>query len=199
MPLQFNVGEITERLRRALGTRGKTSYGLDETVVPVSLVMDASRAPYRRDERRWFMRPLSPAVAAQNSRVFLNNPTNQDMVIDWVTLALTGGAFTVFYGTGAGSLGVLTGFSTEGVTPQQVAAGTFSTPRGPGLLVAAGAGSVIVNLFGEINATAAAAGAVQLFLDLVLPAGCTIIFEGTVVNTPLQMTISGRTFDNAGR
>jgi len=196
--LQFNVGELTARLRRALGTRGKSNFGLDETVVPVVLVGDAQQAPYREDERRWFVRVVVNPVAAQFGRCSLNNPTNQDMVLDWATN--TSPSTDVNWGTGAGALGVLPCFSTEGITRQQIAAGTYSTPRGPNHLENNGAASIIVNLMGVLPG-AAAAGVVgkQVRLDLVIPAGGTVIFETAVVNVGVILTFSGRTFDNAGR
>lgn len=45
--LDFNVGELAARLRRALGVRGRMPLGLDEHVVPVTLTADVSIPPWR--------------------------------------------------------------------------------------------------------------------------------------------------------
>lgn len=45
--LEFNVGELVTRLRRALGVRGRMPLGLDEHVIPVTLTADVSVPPWR--------------------------------------------------------------------------------------------------------------------------------------------------------
>lgn len=45
--LEFNVGELATRLRTALGVRGRIPLGLDEHVIPTSIVADVTVAPWR--------------------------------------------------------------------------------------------------------------------------------------------------------
>lgn len=45
--LEFNVGELVTRLRKALGVRGRMPLGLDEHVIPVTLTADVSGPPWR--------------------------------------------------------------------------------------------------------------------------------------------------------
>lgn len=45
--LEFNIGELTTRLRKALGVRGRMPLGLDEHVIPVTLTADVTGPPWR--------------------------------------------------------------------------------------------------------------------------------------------------------
>lgn len=45
--LEFNVGELVTRLRTSLGVRGRMPLGLDEVVIPTTLVEEVNRAPFR--------------------------------------------------------------------------------------------------------------------------------------------------------
>lgn len=49
MPLQIQLGEIANRLRRALGVTGRIPTALDETVVPVAIVADSWDVPFALD------------------------------------------------------------------------------------------------------------------------------------------------------
>lgn len=53
MPLQFNVGELANRVRGFLGVRGRIPLALDEQVVPVVRAGDSTRVPFRLNERRY--------------------------------------------------------------------------------------------------------------------------------------------------
>lgn len=45
--LEFNIGELATRLRKALGVRGRMPLGLDEHVIPVTLSADVTIPPWR--------------------------------------------------------------------------------------------------------------------------------------------------------
>jgi hypothetical protein len=49
MPLPIQLGELANRVRRALDTRGRLPLALDETIVPVVLIADADEVPYALD------------------------------------------------------------------------------------------------------------------------------------------------------
>ena len=50
--LEFNVGELASRLRRALGVRGRMPLGLDEHVIPTVHTADLAVPPWRTNPRR---------------------------------------------------------------------------------------------------------------------------------------------------
>lgn len=80
--LEFNVGELATRLRKALGVRGRMPLGLDEHVVPVTIAADLSGAPWRTN-------PVH-GEGAQNA-VFGNLATS-DWLIAGVEFPVTPGA-----------------------------------------------------------------------------------------------------------
>ena len=52
-PLDFNIGELVDRLRNLLKVRGRMPLDLDGRVVPTVRVGDATRAPWRLNERTY--------------------------------------------------------------------------------------------------------------------------------------------------
>jgi len=85
MPAQFGTGEITNRLRRLLDLRGKFPMQIDETAVPVVMVGEANRAPYRISGRKaWGVR-LASALAGNFSYVNLVNQSPFYHVLHRVT------------------------------------------------------------------------------------------------------------------
>jgi len=47
VPLPIQVGSVTDRLRRFFRIRGRSSFQLDEIVVPVTMIQDLSKGPYQ--------------------------------------------------------------------------------------------------------------------------------------------------------
>jgi len=47
MPYPVQLGAVTDRLRNFFRLRGKTSFMLDEVIVPVTLVQDLTKGPYQ--------------------------------------------------------------------------------------------------------------------------------------------------------
>lgn len=90
MPLEFNVGELSARVRRALGVRGRMPLDIDERAAINIGAMDVDRAPFRADGARFYVSIVQAAVAGQNAHVAIasNNSTQQfTHVIDgaWIS------------------------------------------------------------------------------------------------------------------
>jgi len=119
--LQFGTGELVARLRRALDIKGKVSLGIDETVVPVFNIFDATRPPFRKTGIRWFADVLATGSAGNMGRVRIFHNTPSDQLIDGLIFSVTAGgtppAIQFFVGAGpAGLAGGLAARTTEIVT-----------------------------------------------------------------------------------
>lgn len=90
--LEFNVGELTSRLRRALGVRGRMPLGLDEHVIPVALTADVSVPPWR----------TNPVFATGGESAVYSNSTsgNRPLVRLEYPAGAAGGTQSVFIVTG---------------------------------------------------------------------------------------------------
>lgn len=91
--LDFNVAELVSRSVRALRVRGRVPYTLDDSVVPVVQVFDATRAPYRDVEQRY--RSMTPAVgpvAGEVPTFCIHNRTGQPVVLEEVEIINRSGA-----------------------------------------------------------------------------------------------------------
>lgn len=71
MSLEFNVGELVTRVRRALAVRGRMPFDLDERAAVQLNVMDLDKAPWRSDGAAWATLATQAASPANNSRVFI--------------------------------------------------------------------------------------------------------------------------------
>lgn len=78
MPLEFQVGEVADRLRRGLTVRGRMPLELDERVVPVTLVEDVSLAPWRGEGHAWEVSFLISLPGAGTGGVFLAELANPE-------------------------------------------------------------------------------------------------------------------------
>jgi len=47
MPYPIQLGSISERIRKFFRLRGKTSFSLDEIIVPVTMIQDLTKGPYQ--------------------------------------------------------------------------------------------------------------------------------------------------------
>jgi len=80
MPRDFGTPEYSDRMTRALATRGRSNLSLDENIVPVAKVLDATGAPYRSSGRR-FTAQVSIGAAAATIHLF-RNPGPGAIIID---------------------------------------------------------------------------------------------------------------------
>jgi len=65
MPYPIQLGAVTDRLRNFFRLRGKTTFMLDEVVVPVTMVQDLTKGPY--------VAGVTPAAAEINVTVDIIN------------------------------------------------------------------------------------------------------------------------------
>lgn len=64
MPIAIQGGETQARLRRLLAVDAGLALSLDEVISPVSIVGDASTAPFRTNGRAWTHIPIATSVVA---------------------------------------------------------------------------------------------------------------------------------------
>jgi len=98
--MQFGSGEPVSRLRRSLDVKGKMNLGLDETIVPVLNVFDATEPPFRRTGVRWYFNVAIGPIVGELARVRIFHTLPIDQLIDGVS---------AFAAAGAGAIGVLIG------------------------------------------------------------------------------------------
>lgn len=196
MALTFQVGELTARLRRGLILRGRTPFGLDETVVPVVIAADMSQPPYRLDGRSWFYVANSPASVGNLSYVCLSNNGPTDLIVDWISSRTAGQTIGIGVASVAIANGTSQGITTEGLT---IANGgpPFFQFLGPVFRSDFNAVSQIAHSFLRIPANGAANPFQRIRLGLVVPSGGQILFEGQTANVALDFDLQGRTFDQS--
>lgn len=86
MPRDFNSIEYGDRLTRALVSRGRTSLAIDETVVPVAQVLDATQAPYRRSGRKFYVHHLRMGTGLAGHAWYLRNLGPGACVVDYIMI-----------------------------------------------------------------------------------------------------------------
>lgn len=95
MPLDIQVGDIAERLRRFLDLRGRIPARLDEIVVPTISLGDLARPPYSRDPLSGWHLGAFGAVAGEISMVGLLPQGADKLVIKKLVIVNdTAGAIT---------------------------------------------------------------------------------------------------------
>lgn len=87
MPLQIQLGELADRLRRALLVKGRLPLALDETVVPVVSLGDASQAPYAKDPALGSSRHTRAALAANFSHIGWQAAVGSILCVDSVLIS----------------------------------------------------------------------------------------------------------------
>jgi len=116
MAMQFGSGEPVSRLRRALDVKGKMNLGVDETIVPVLQIFDATEPPFRKTGVRWFFDTGVGSTAGEVGRLRIFHQLPIDQVVDYIAFSATAGAgviqFIVGQG-GAAAAGGLPVFTTE--------------------------------------------------------------------------------------
>jgi hypothetical protein len=102
MPLDIQQGGYADKLRRALGVRGRMPLRLDESVVPVVQVQDLDRPPYRSDAQEFGTNVFATGMAAVFNFGAIGLATSQPgaIVVDglWVTSGAAD-AYSVVIGT----------------------------------------------------------------------------------------------------
>jgi hypothetical protein len=99
VPLQIGLGDIANRLRRALDIRGRIPTALDETIVPVVLVRDANGPPFALDPSICSgERELAAIVGVQGTIAIVNiGPAGSVFMLDelWLSNSVAGGRVEV--------------------------------------------------------------------------------------------------------
>jgi len=207
MAIQFGTGELVARLRRALDVKGKVSLGVDETVVPVFNIFDATRPPFRKTGIRWFVDRLVPGGVGVMGRIRIFHNTQSDQLIDGFVFNIDAGgsppAPRWFVGAGpAGVGGGLAARTTEivqldagGVPSRPVPIQTFVDTITPTSL-SQNFYSVVVDTSGE--------GTVILPVEIVIPAAkpgspitnapC-ITVEIAATDQPYRLSVTGLFWD----
>lgn len=79
-------------MSRAMGLKGRVQPQLDDTIVPVVLNYDLTRAPWRSDEQKFFAAiPISTSAAADTSVVAILNKGTRPVVVEWWRIINRGG------------------------------------------------------------------------------------------------------------
>jgi hypothetical protein len=99
VPLQIGLGDIANRLRRALDVRGRIPTALDETVVPVIIVRDADGPPFALDPSILSgQREVAAIVGVQGTIGIANTgPAGSVFMLDdlWLSNDVAGGRIEV--------------------------------------------------------------------------------------------------------
>ncbi len=109
MPFIFGSGEPVSRLRRALDVKGKVNLQVDETIVPVLQIFDATAPPFRRTGIRWFLDATVGPIAGQFGRVRMFHTLPIDQLIDYISVSSVSGAGYIDFQIGAGPPGIAGG------------------------------------------------------------------------------------------
>lgn len=197
MPFTFGNGELTERLRRELDIRGKTSLQLDETVVPVVLAWDASLAGHRRDGFKAWGSIRCPAVALEFGVVQLRNLGAGPFVVTHLVIKAPAGGVAqdifVDYDT-VGLAAVSTRLRTGEFSPANDP--TFESQVAAGLLATSRAAAVQPGAVGKFLVTGQV---VYTGVDITIPAGGILDFEAQTANTAWDLTVGGLLYTGPAR
>ena len=183
MALVFGSGEPVSRLRRALDVKGKLALAVDEIIVPVLTIFDATRPPFRKTGIRWFADVLASGGVGTMGRVRIINPTNIDQLIDGFIFSVTAGgtppALQFFVGAGpAGAAGGVPVRTTEIVVAD--AGGVPSRQLPITTLVDAITPTSLSQRFYSVVGDTSGEGSVILPVEIVMP--------GSKKNTPATNT-----------
>ena len=167
--IQFGTGELVTRLRRALDIRGKPDINLDDMVVPVVIVGEFQRAPFRTSGIHCFQSDSIGPGAGNFGRFRIenfDNPTDAVLVRVWLSNLSAAATQEFRIGTGPLALGGGTASFTTELVPDPVFAGIPSRTV-PILLSTDQPGVTSIT---------------QRFIDV-------IALPGTTVMVPLELTI----------
>lgn len=196
MPLPFGTGELASRVRRALDLRGRIPFMLDEVVVPVQLVHDATTAPFRRSGRTAWNTVNVQGGGATVPVIRIENPTELDQVLEgallWSSIAASNSSILIGPSSVANTGGGTFFTTTEGTdgaafnrTPLNF---VTSTPA---------ATTITANMLQVVFGTATSES-LWVPLDIVIPAGRNIAIEGANFNQLIVANMKLRYYDDVG-
>lgn len=198
MPLQIGLGDIANRLRRALDIRGRIPTALDETVVPVVIVRDADGPPFALDPSYLTGQRELAAIAGVQGHVAIANigPPGSVFMLDalWLSNSVAGSRIEV------SKSGVL---QTDGTFTDTLLADFSTSCKG---LTTALSGQVRMRAW--TVAPAATGGAIGPILRVLttdqcylikaaLRAGEVVYVKNMTVNQELRVSCQGRFFSAA--
>jgi len=203
MPLEFNVGEVVDRVRRALGVRGRMPLDMDERLAINVQAVDVDASPFRTTGARFYGRDTITPVAAQFTASLLSftsgpNPPATH-VVDGVWIHNTE-ATAQAYDIGPGALAA-TGFNRTLRYPELGAPIGVSGPAQANQYSGAAnpfTGSVI-----DVSVTIPAGDTLYVPLEVAVfngpvTAGIYTVCPGTV-NAGFRISWTGRTYVGAVR
>jgi hypothetical protein len=208
MPLPFGTGELATRLRRAFDIRGRIPLMADEVVVPVAIVSDVTRAPYRRSGRVAYAHAQYAPAAGEVVTHLLVNGTNTPQVIESARFSWSGvAAATMAMGLIVPTGGTPVPFNTTELVVQ-LATGAVAYATAPGLVGvtlmrtstpgSSLSGSVMAAW--EMPSSAAAMVVLDLpDLDVVIPPLSAIGFNFGIADTAVRGTFRIRYLDDVPR
>lgn len=116
MPMEFNVGEFAQRVRRLMGVRGRMPFSLDETLIGTVAVADSQQSPWRTTGRSVRASIRITPTALQFAAVAVRNAGTRPFVIEELIVQNQSGILhTVTLGF-APSTGAFAGAPTAVVT-----------------------------------------------------------------------------------
>ena len=192
-----NIGtaDVAELLRRSLGIKGPVSLELLEQLIPVVLVDDlrANRLNAQAQERPFGFRASQTAVAAQSSKIVIQNIAGQDLLIDEliVQAATTMGYQFGFQDTGTLSVG-------SAINPGYYDAQFRASPLGAAggydffTQTSATLSTLLVQLGGGVSATAYVPVIHTFRSPIVVPPGAAFCLEGLTANVELRASCECR-------
>jgi len=208
MAMQFGSGEPVSRMRRALDVKGKLNLAIDEVIVPILQLFDATRPPFRRTGIRWFADITASGGVGVMGRIRIVNPTNIDQLIDGMIFSVTAGgtppAIQFFVGAGpAGAAGGVAVRTTE-VMPID-AGGVPSRPIPITTIVDTITPTSLSQNFYSVVGDTSGEGSVILPVEIVLPAAKrgspitnspAITVEISATDQPFRLSVTGLFWDS---
>ncbi len=205
--MQFGSGEPVSRLRRSLDIKGKVNLGIDETIVPVLNVFNATEPPFRKTGVRWFFDTQVGPSAVEFGRVRIFHSLPIDQLVDYIAVSSTAGAGFIDFRIGAGPAGAVGGspVRTTEIMPVD-SGGVISRPLPILIFVDFITPSSLSQLFGHIGFDAASVVQGVWNLPIVLPAqpdrddpitnAPTLTIECLKVNQAFRLMASGLYWDS---
>lgn len=203
--LIFGSGEPVSRLRRALDLKGKVNLGIDETIVPVLNIFNATEPPFRRTGVRWYQNINVPGVAGELGRVRIFHQLPIDQLIDTFHFIVETAAISPRFIVGAGPSGAAGGSNVRTTEIVRVDSGGVPSRALPILTLADTVTPTSLSQeFFEVVSQADETHIVKN--DLVLPAqpdradpitnAPTITIEGDVAGLAFRVSLSGLYWDS---
>lgn len=200
MSLEFNIGELSARIRRALGSRGRIPLDLDERCTINVQSIDLDRAPWRNDGARWAAWITIGAVPAMFSNIAISaGQSTATLVIDQIIFR-NQIANQTWFGLvqPQPSVRAMSPFQVHELDqPRTAGAIAATTAKGAAsyasVVVAANTLSTLLQL-DVISQGTTPGSELGYNLELTIQPGWELMLEQQVVSTALQMYISGRAF-----